>query len=234
MTVADLDDTWWVLLITSGTIKLYAPELYASEETARLEAERWAMSLSDREGQGIQIPFENRWEIGDDSVRLVPVPRESSASLGGSWWVGTHWTKDGYPEPEATLLLGRTQARSWVLESPPGEELTSFHDGRWALSAEFGGIEGSISSADLAKCIPTQARVSRATVAYELELTATFVQLINSRILGQAGLTRSGIEELIDGAWGHLAAETGILLESSWELNSFSELPEASSIEKDS
>ena len=54
-------------------------------------------------------------------------------------WVGTHWTRHGYPEPDGVFLKSRQVARHWV-ESPPASDQKSgvLHEGEWVISCSFG------------------------------------------------------------------------------------------------
>jgi hypothetical protein len=120
----------WIVLITDGTVIEYPPEVYSSEDLARDEARRWAWILS---GMG-WLPVEedgNRWSVRDRDVRLVQVEGQGS-------WVGTFWTWDGYPDPEATLLRDRGQAREWVV-SPLHAALkpVSIEENEWMVVATF-------------------------------------------------------------------------------------------------
>jgi hypothetical protein len=119
-----------VLLVTDGTVIEYPPEVYASEELARDEARRWAWILS---GMG-WLPIEesdDRWTAGDRDVRLVPVNGEGA-------WVGTFWTWEGYPDPEATLLRDRAEAREWAVAPLHGLlEPVSVDENHWMVAATF-------------------------------------------------------------------------------------------------
>jgi hypothetical protein len=112
-----------VLLVTGGTVIEYPPELYASSERAREEAERWAWVLSGGGWAPVDQPFEGRWTIADKDVRLVPV--EPTGTSFPEPWIGTFWTEDGYPDPEAVVLDGRDAAADWVSEAPPGGEVST-------------------------------------------------------------------------------------------------------------
>ena len=46
---------------------------------------------------------------------------------------------------------------------------------------------------------------------------------IETDLEGPPGLSRDQLEELIDENWSWLSAETNVLLESHWELESFTE-----------
>lgn len=106
----------WTLLVTDGTLLDFPPELYLDHLLAVREARRWAESLTMGQPGLVRQPFEGRWEVGPRDVRLVQVDIPTPWP-GRHPWVGTHWTSDGYPDPEATLLSGRDQAKQWV-ESP--------------------------------------------------------------------------------------------------------------------
>jgi hypothetical protein len=108
----------WVLLITDGTVIEYPPELYRSYQRASFEAERWAWVLSGAGWREIERPFGGRWSIGDKDVRLVPVDTEAPSA--NEFWVGTFWTRDGAPNPEAIVLANREEAEDWVTAPPEG------------------------------------------------------------------------------------------------------------------
>jgi hypothetical protein len=96
-----------VILITDGMVIEYPPEVYEAEEQARSEAQRWAWVISGMGWLPIEETSTDRWTIGDRDVRLVHADGEGQ-------WVGTFWTWDGYPDPEATLLRDQAHARAWV------------------------------------------------------------------------------------------------------------------------
>jgi hypothetical protein len=127
----------WVILVTDGTVIDYPPEAYLSRETARNEARRWAWIISGMGWIPIEEPEDDRWTVDDRDVRLVHVEGE-----GG--WVGTFWTWDGYPDPEATLLEDRTTARAWVT-APLHDVLApvAVEENDWMIIATFdrGGEE---------------------------------------------------------------------------------------------
>jgi hypothetical protein len=59
--------------------------------------------------------------------------------------------------------------------------------------------------------------------SYDLELRACFVFTIETELEGPPGLSRDQLEELIEANWLWLSADTDVLLESHWELESFTE-----------
>ena len=59
--------------------------------------------------------------------------------------------------------------------------------------------------------------------SYDLELRACFEFTIETDLEGPPGLSRDQLEELIEANWSWLSAETDVLLESHWELESFTE-----------
>jgi hypothetical protein len=121
----------WVILITDGTVIEYVPEAYETAQQARDEAERWAWILSGMGWLPIEEPANNRWVVGDRDVRLVQAD-------GAGDWVGTFWTWDGYPDPEATLLRGRAEARSWVTAPlDGGMEPATIEENEWMIVATF-------------------------------------------------------------------------------------------------
>ena len=103
--------TYWVILVSDGTVIDFPPEVCSSHALAQIEARRWATLLSGGVAS-VEVPFEGRYRVGFRDVRLVPV--ESGDARPGSVWVGTHWTSDGYPDPEAVLLFGRDDAIQWA------------------------------------------------------------------------------------------------------------------------
>jgi hypothetical protein len=148
-------ETAFIVLITEGTAVAFAPEVYLSESRARMEAQQWAMSLAAGEPRRISIPFEGRWIVAERDVRLVEVPW--APMFVPDPWVGTYWTEDGYPDPEAELFWGREDARMWVAEPPTGVNAAAeFLEESWMLAATFPrGDDYSYAVAHMAKLIPT-------------------------------------------------------------------------------
>ena len=143
----------WVVLITDGTIIEYPPELYESQARAQLEAQRWAWILSAYGQFPIRQPFEGRWEAGIRDIRLVDI--DGSSALNHHPWIGTFWTTDGYPDPEATLLDGRDDAIAWAREPLKGGLVpTTFAATNWSIAATF-VIKGeeAYAVANLAKIV---------------------------------------------------------------------------------
>lgn len=127
----------WVILVTDGTVIEYPPEACETAEQARDEARRWAWILSGMGWLPIEESAADRWNVGDRDVRLVRVEGEGD-------WVGTFWTWDGYPDPEATLLRGRAEARSWVIAPFDASlEPMAVEENDWMIVATFerGGEE---------------------------------------------------------------------------------------------
>jgi hypothetical protein len=127
----------WVILITDGTVIEYVPEGYGTAQQARDEAERWAWILSGMGWLPIEKPAYDRWQVGDRDVRLVRAEGEGD-------WIGTFWTWDGYPDPEATLLASRADARSWA--TAPLDDVSepaAIEENDWMIAATFerGGEE---------------------------------------------------------------------------------------------
>jgi hypothetical protein len=58
---------------------------------------------------------------------------------------------------------------------------------------------------------------------YAVELTACFTFTISTTLEGAAGLGRAEIEDLIEADWMWISADTDVLLESSWQLESIEE-----------
>jgi hypothetical protein len=61
--------------------------------------------------------------------------------------------------------------------------------------------------------------------SYRVSLIACFEMTIDETLEGAAGLTREDLEELIRQNWWWLSGSTKVLLESSWVLEDFEELP---------
>jgi hypothetical protein len=102
--------TMHLLFVTDGVALEYPPELYARQERAELEAERWAWFLSGSGWLDIERPFDGRWTVGDRDVSLVQV----AADTTGECWVGQFRTRDGYLDPEAIIFPERDSALAWV------------------------------------------------------------------------------------------------------------------------
>jgi hypothetical protein len=54
---------------------------------------------------------------------------------------------------------------------------------------------------------------------------ADFSFLIHENVPGERGLDPAGVEELIERNWWWISGSTDVLLESSWQLKTFEELP---------
>ena len=125
----------WVVLVTDGLALEVAPEVFLDEGLAKGSAENWAWFLSSGGEFRIERPFEGRHRIGHRDVRLV------QTQLPETWadelWVGTHWTEDGYPDPEATLLAGSAAARAWVTAPLAGKIPDEARASRWHFAATF-------------------------------------------------------------------------------------------------
>jgi hypothetical protein len=146
-------DRVWVLLITEGTTIDLPVEIYVSRSAAVREAERWAWTFAGHGEIHIDRPSFNHWRVGIRDVRLVAY-LVNAFDPDAEWWVGSHSTNDGYIDPLAVLLLGRAAARSWTLEPPEGETLTSHVEHAWSVGASFArGKERSDSLSVLAKVV---------------------------------------------------------------------------------
>ncbi len=127
----------WIVLVTDGTVLEFAPELFVDEELAVREARPWAFALSMGDSRAITHPFEDRWEVGPRDIRVAVVEIPSDWGSGEPW-VGTHWTRDGYPDPEAHLLEGWPAARAWAESAHRKQRATSVHDNGDEFVAVFG------------------------------------------------------------------------------------------------
>ena len=123
----------WVVLVTDGLTVAYPPEVYVDERAAESEAERWAWLLARDTRRGIERPFEGRWEIGDYWVRMLRV--ELVEDETGELWVGTHWTRDGFPDPEAAIFVEEAEARAWVMSPGSAHVRTGNHETPWSAGA---------------------------------------------------------------------------------------------------
>jgi hypothetical protein len=213
-------------MVTDGQMVEYPPEIYSSSEQAIHEAEHWAWVLSAEGEFEVRRPFEGRWEVGIRDIRLVAVAVDDFEP-SRDWWIGIHWTTDGFPDPECVLLDGRVAALDWVAAPVAGgSETSAVHEDTWLLAATFAERGGESQSVALkAKAISvSQEPPTVHLVEYEVELVGTFVQSIHGSVMGAPGLTRGKIEELVERDWAMLSIGTEVLLESAWELESYREL----------
>ena len=124
----------WVLLVTDGMAMAYPAEVYADERAAEREGERWAWLLSNGRRLPVERPFPGRWEIGDFWVRLVQTfLHDESPEI----WVGTYWTRHGFPEPEAALFSDRAEAKEWAITPPRDGLVSEVHETPWFVAATF-------------------------------------------------------------------------------------------------
>jgi hypothetical protein len=129
----------------------YPAEVYSDRQVAEREAERWAWILSGVGQVAVDRPFPGRWEVGEAWIRLVESEVHGASS---EIWVGTHWTRHGYPEPEAALFADRAEARRWATTPPMEGVLSSVYESPWVVAATFtlrGEEEDSV--AQLAKVV---------------------------------------------------------------------------------
>jgi hypothetical protein len=124
----------WVLLVTEGLSMAFPAEVYSDERVAEREAERWAWLLSRGGHTRVERPFAGRWEVGDFWIRLVQAFLHEE---GSEIWVGTSWTRHGYPEPEAELFADRSEAKAWAITPPHGGVVSEIHETPWYVSATF-------------------------------------------------------------------------------------------------
>ncbi len=120
----------WIIFVTDGTVIEYPPEAYNTLAAATSEARRWALTLS-RGREEIEEVAPDRWRVADRDVRIV-------RGVGTGEWVGTFWTWDGYPDPEAILFKSWTDARAWAVA--PLHEVLEPHDveeTEWSVAATF-------------------------------------------------------------------------------------------------
>ncbi|MCI0635344.1 MAG: hypothetical protein L0206_15735 [Actinobacteria bacterium] len=112
----------------------FPPEVYKEHDHAAHEAERWARVLARRARERIERPFQDRWQVGEEWIRVIPsfVAEESHEV-----WVGTYWGRDGIPDPEAELFADGNEARRWVREPAAGAVLLEFHETAWSAAARF-------------------------------------------------------------------------------------------------
>jgi hypothetical protein len=60
---------------------------------------------------------------------------------------------------------------------------------------------------------------------FRVELIADFTFVINEMIEAPANVSRAELEEVIERNWWWMSGSTDVLLESSWQLESFEEVP---------
>ena len=165
------DGDWWVLLVTDGLTIEFPPELYREHDDAAREAERWARVLSARSGVRIERPFQDRWQVGDEWIRLTP---SFLSEDGHEIWVGTYWTRDGSPEPEAELFADGTEARSWVREPAAGAALVESHQTPWSSAARYrvrGGEEEAEAHRAKIVAAASTAPMSGSQIVYGFEVS---------------------------------------------------------------
>lgn len=60
---------------------------------------------------------------------------------------------------------------------------------------------------------------------FRVALIADFTFVINEMIEAPANVSRAELEEVIERNWWWMSGSTDVLLESSWQLESFEEVP---------
>jgi hypothetical protein len=132
--MCDGDAKGWVVLVTDGTVIEFAPELYRARETARREGRRWSWLLSAGSDIEVVEVDEDRIEVGIRDVRIVQVDVPGGAREP---WIGTFWSSDGYPDPEAVVLVDRQDAEQWATSPLHGLPPTSVSRSQWHVTATF-------------------------------------------------------------------------------------------------
>jgi hypothetical protein len=217
----------WVVMVTDGTVLTFPPEIYGSSGLAENEAKRWRRSLSEFSGGRMDRDEEGSpWHVGDFSVRLVELAA-SSVELE-SPWIGTYWTADGYPDPEALLLASRADALEWVLEPPAGfESAVDMTESEWFVACTYVDRgEETYAVAHRAKQVgaasddPAPGPPPGHTM-YDIEVSVSRLQRIETSLPGPLGLSHEAIEDLVDANWTSIV---GCVVEDhviSWDLESF-------------
>ena len=208
------DGDWWVLLVTDGLTIEFPPELYREHDDAAREAERWARVLSARSGVRIERPFQDRWQVGDEWIRLTP---SFLSEDGHEIWVGTYWTRDGSPEPEAELFADGNEARSWVREPAAGAALVESHETAWSATASYrvrGGEEEA--EAHRAKIVADTSATSPSTpvprIVYGFEVSEGGIpqspDVFGLELARDQALREVIQDELSRGDWRHFVSAT--------------------------
>ena len=124
-------------MVTDGTVLAFPPEIYESLDVAISETERWKQTLTEMSGGRVEARDGPPWQVGDFTVRLVEQSAHSRGSFASAW-VGTYWTADGYPDPEAELLPNRAAALAWVQEPPVGfERAVDTEQSEWSVVSTY-------------------------------------------------------------------------------------------------
>jgi hypothetical protein len=213
----------WLLIVTDGLAIEFPPEIYLSEREANRGGEFWSWVLSGPDRSEVDLPFPGRWQVGFRDIRLSTCEVDD-LDVGVGWWAGIHWTSHGFPDPEGVVLRGRDDARAWCIAPLDGDPPDSVRESDWMIEAEFPGHDvpetSVVARAKVVRFASTEDR-GAASARYVVQLTATFVHNIQTTIKGSPGLEQEEIERLIAADWPNISQETGVLLESSWELESF-------------
>jgi hypothetical protein len=218
----------WVVMTTDGTVVAFPPEIYEDQEVAASEAERWGQTLAQFTGRGVEPADEAPWHVGDLTVRLVEL--EGLGVQHDQEWIGTYWTADGYPDPEALLLTDRAAAVDWVLEPPTGfEPAIDVNASQWFVTATYVDRgEETYAVASQAKQIRTS--LSDATLSppsghinYEIEVAVSRLQRVETSVTGPRGLSQEGVEDLVEENWTAIAAHVTEDHVITWDLERFVE-----------
>jgi hypothetical protein len=125
----------WLVLVTDGLTIAFPPEVYRLPHHAEEEGERWAWLLAQGRQDAIKRPFEGRWEIDDHWVRLLHL--QGIDDDASELWIGTYWTRGGYPDPEAETFSNHDEAREWALQPASGRVLTEVSETPWSTAVTF-------------------------------------------------------------------------------------------------
>jgi hypothetical protein len=124
----------WVVLVTDGTVLESAPELYVDRHLAMRFADNWAWFLSARGEFRVDRPFEDLIRVGQWDIRVIETALPANRR---EFWVGMHWTEDGYPDPEAVVFGDRESAVGWATAPISGIIPTELQQSVWHAAAKF-------------------------------------------------------------------------------------------------
>jgi hypothetical protein len=149
-------------------------------------------------------------------------------------WVGFQMHGSS-SEVQFALFTKRTDARTWVLSGSPHMKRGS-REHPLFTSAEYGEGNSRLwvacyqakvgASFDAAVDVP----LPEPTLAssYEVDLTATFAHVIHGTVRSGPGLSAQELGEVVEREFPHLAAYRGMLVDTDWRLDDFTEVPHSS------
>jgi hypothetical protein len=227
----------WVLAISDRQGFKFPPEVYRSRQQAIPSLALWIKGLSrDRKNLHEALAADDQVHairVGNVYCAVVPALVDDVAPHD-ELWIGGVFSAAGLLVDGPTIHRHQGQARGWVTSQGSGDPKaqTAEKPGDDTTCVFKKGSRRLLSTATRAKVVAPYASIVTADLpeivqpsTYTVEIAATYTHAIETSFEALPGLTREAIESRIDEEFPHLGAQRGMLIDLSWDLESFEERP---------